>query len=507
LEKNSLRGYSTQLPNLASSAGVGLVGRFGGRLLVVLYGIMAARFLGPEVFGLFAIGLAVFRVMEVLIPLGFDTAIIKYSVGVYRDDVSYFKGVLGFSAGIMLLFSSLLGVLLYLLAPWLSTNIFEKESLEQVFRFVAFSFPLAGLLVLGSSTITVTRGVRRAIAIQDMGQPLLAIALLYVLLALGFGLKGVLFSHLISYGISACIALFFLRFDLFELFKRNVPFAPPPKEYYVFSLVSTAVAILSTLMLWVDRLVLGFYMPAYDIGLYQSVSQLAVIFAVILSGLNRIFIPEFARLQNQGNYQGLHDAYRVGTKWAISIGLPILIFLLVNGKNVLRVLYGNEYVLGANVFLILLIGQFINLITGPVGPLLVIGGYQNVTFLFSGFSLLINILFCLFLIPQFGAPGAASAASLSIAILYLSLFLVAYWKLKVRPFDKRYLKLIVAAVVSYLLAVTLRIIWMPTLLALIAQFLIVSASFLFVLSMMVFEPEDLALFSTFKSLLIKFIGK
>jgi O-antigen/teichoic acid export membrane protein len=63
-----MKSDSTQLANLASNAGVGLVGRFGGRFLIVVNGILAARFLGPEVFGLYSIGLAIFRILETEMP-------------------------------------------------------------------------------------------------------------------------------------------------------------------------------------------------------------------------------------------------------------------------------------------------------------------------------------------------------------------------------------------------------------------------------------------------------
>lgn len=496
-----------QLSHLAMGAGFGLVGRFSGRLVIVVNGILAARFLGPEIFGIYSIGLVVLRIAEVAIPIGFDVGIVKYCAGIYDQNSKFFRGILGYSFSIVFVFSSFLSAFVYITAPWLAKDIFAKELLVYVFRFIAFCFPLAGIMILGTSAITITQDIRYAIAIQDVGQPLLATGLLLVFLSLGFGLSGVLLSHLVSYGIAAAVVLFFLRRLFSILFNHDIALIPPIKEYYAFSFVSFSTVLLSTLMLWVDRLLLAFYVAAYDVGIYQSASQLAVIFAVILSGLSRIFVPVFAGLKNEDNFQELRNAYRIGTKWAIYLGLPILIFLLLNSEDVLRVLYGHEYAAGANILLILLIGQFINLLTGPVGPLLVIGGYQNLTFLVSGLALLINTSLSLIFIPRFGAAGAATVASMSVGFLYFSLFLIARQKMKVRPFDSRYFKPIIAGGIAYVLGLVVKLSWAVSFVGLAIQFCIVIIVFLFILRVLKFEPEDIALFSIFKLSLMRVLRR
>jgi O-antigen/teichoic acid export membrane protein len=46
---------------LAEGTGIGLVGRFAGRFLSLMGDIIVARILGPAVFGLYSIGLTIFR--------------------------------------------------------------------------------------------------------------------------------------------------------------------------------------------------------------------------------------------------------------------------------------------------------------------------------------------------------------------------------------------------------------------------------------------------------------
>src|SRR5512138_585367 len=67
------------LQELAGGAGTAIVGRLGGRLLAVVGDILAARVLGPAIFGLYSIGWTVFRLVELVAPVGLDIGVIRYA--------------------------------------------------------------------------------------------------------------------------------------------------------------------------------------------------------------------------------------------------------------------------------------------------------------------------------------------------------------------------------------------------------------------------------------------
>lgn len=445
--------------SLAKGAGLGLIGRFAGRFISVLGSIVAARFLGPTTFGLYAIGLAILRLAEAIVPFGFDFGVVKFGVDTYNQKPREFRGIIIFSLLLTFSFGVGLGTLLFFLAPWLSSSVFMKEELLFVFRFIAFLLPLIGLLTVTTAATRIKSNLRYSVFAQDLGQPVFAFIFLVTFLYFGYRLTGVLLSDFLSYLVSVLVALFFLWRCFPILFNFHLSLGAPSRSYYFFSITSSLTVILSTMMFWVDRIIIGYFLPAQEIGFYQAASQISVVFAVILSGLNRILVPIYANLHNLSNLSEIEEIYRIGTKWAIYIGAPILIILFISPASVLGILYGGEYAVSANILIILLIGQVINLVTGSVAPMLLIGGFQRYVVFLSSISLLLNVFLSVFLTPRMGAFGTALSVSISTSLLYLGALFVARNKMKVWPYDKRYLKGLSATIVSVISGILIIHFW------------------------------------------------
>jgi O-antigen/teichoic acid export membrane protein len=69
--------------------------------------------------------------------------------------------------------------------------------------------------------------------------------------------------------------------------------------------------------------------------------------------------------------------------------------------------------------IVLLLGQVINVISGPVGVILKMTHYQNALFLMILISIITNLVLNVIWIPKFGILGAASATAISIVIFNL----------------------------------------------------------------------------------------
>ena len=70
---------ATDVSTLAGGASISLGGKIIGRTLAFLGDIAAARILGPDSFGLYAIGWTVLRTLSLISPLGLDQGIIYIS--------------------------------------------------------------------------------------------------------------------------------------------------------------------------------------------------------------------------------------------------------------------------------------------------------------------------------------------------------------------------------------------------------------------------------------------
>ncbi len=480
--------------NLAGGASVAMVGRFAGRFTAIIADIIAARVLGPALFGIYSIGWTIFRLVELIAPLGLDLGVIRYGSLYLDSDRSALKNVIVNSLKGTLLVGIPLTILFFLGAPWLAA-IFNKPDLVFVIRLLSLGFPLTGLLSVLAAATRLTHDMRYTVILQDLGQPLLAFILLIVFLLAGTQLVGVLLSDVLSYGVLVLLGFYYLHKLFPDVMSPSAHIqAAGSADLIMFSIASSLTMVMNTLVFWVDRLLIGYYLPASDSGIYQAVSQISVIFAVVLSAFSRIVIPILAGLHHNNRKDEMEEIYRVSTKWGIYISLPVLLVLLLAPRDVLAATYGPAYTSGADLILILLAGQTINLITGPVGPLLVATGHQNFTFALSGFSLLLNIALNSILVPRWGLSGAAIATTISLSVLYVVALFAAKRKLDLWPYDRRYWKGCLAALVSLMaVSVTGLLPVASILVSLALKFFVATAVFFAMLLLMKLDEEDIEL--------------
>lgn len=461
-----------------NSTSIGFVGRIIGRSFVVVQGFLIARALGPALFGLYAIGLSMFRLIEMIAPLGFDVGVIRFGTKyLISGSIQKYKSMILNSLIISFFFSALLGLILYIYADWVSINIYENRKTDIIFKFFAILIPLSAMLSIIGAIGRINNQVRYSILIQDLLQPLLALSFLIIFFAVGLRLELVMIADQLSYFFTILVIIFFVlkTTDTFSFTDNNFSF---DKAYYSFSLLSAGSIFLSTAVFWVDRFFAGVYLSPEDMGIYQAGLQVAALFAVVSGAFNRNILPVFSTLYAEEKMQELQDIFRIATKWNFYFWLPFILFFSFNTTSILQLLYGNAYIEGSIPLLILLAGQAVNLITGSVGIVLMVGGFQRFIVSLSFFALIINIITCIVLIPLFGLIGASLSNAISTIILYVSLIILAQKKMKLFPYDIQYIKGFIAIFVTAGAAMIIK--------RFIIDFTVISASVGFFLSFIVF---------------------
>jgi O-antigen/teichoic acid export membrane protein len=425
---------------LAEGAGLGLAGKVVGRFLNLVGDVVAARMLGPAVFGLYSIGWTLFRLTEIMAPLGLDRAVLRFIPRFAGSDTASLKEVVFKSIRFSVLVGVILGIAVYSASGWLANSVFEKPELTFILRFFAFGFPVSALLPVVGAIIRSGHTVKYSVLVQDIGQPLLALGFIGGFYLLGGRLVGVLAADVISYTLAAGWGLLFVRRLYPALFDHGPISRRMTGALLKYSVPVAVGGMFSALIYWIDRLFVGYYRTGVETGVYQAASQVSLIFAVVLSGMSTILAPQFSRLHHAGDTVGLSQAYRIGNKWSLYIGLPLIAVVMIAPQRVLTVLYGSEYSGGWIAMLILLLGQAINLAAGASAPLLVMAGGQNIWFVLTMIAFVFDAALGYWLTPMLGINGAALATSSSVGFLFISVLVMVRWKFHFWPYDRRVLK-------------------------------------------------------------------
>jgi O-antigen/teichoic acid export membrane protein len=342
-----------------------------------------------------------------------------------------------------------LSLLFFLSAPSFS-SIYTQPDLTPIIRWFSVSFVFINLVRIASSATRITQKVKYSIFIDDLIQPILYFSLVVLFYLLGNKLLGALVANVISFSVAALTALYFVFRQFYKGNGLQREFSDSYRNILLFSMPTAFTGVLGAANNWIDRLLIGFFRPAADIGVYQAASQSSMLFVIILTAISTIFGPMIADLFHKAEHVRLRQLYQTSTRWGFYLGLPIFVVVCFYAQEIMTVVFGGEYASGAVPMLILNIGQMFNLSTGTVGFLLIMTGNQNKWLGITGFSLMINIVLNLILTYYFGIVGTAIATAFSIFMLYTGGIILAYRTLQVFPYERKMLKGIGAAVISVL---------------------------------------------------------
>ena len=443
---------------LAAGAGVALGGKVIGRGVRLLVDVALARILGPASFGLYAIGWTITRMVTLITPLGLNIGVIRYGARFWRKDDARLKGVILQCMGLGLLSGVGFGALFYLAGTAIAQGIFGKPDAAPVIRWFALVFPLMTGVTVGAAATRISHRMKYGAIAEDMSEPIVQIALVMLVYLLGRGLIGTIGACVAAFGVALVLTVYYLMKLFPVLLSSHVKAIFPGKELMTYSVTASLTGVFGVLMIWVDRLFVGSYRPAVEVGIYQAASQLSIAFAIILSAFNAMFSPMAADLYHRGELHRLEELFRVSTKWGLYLSLPPFLVTCFAPKLVMHALFGHQYIAGWAALVILTFGQVVNAGTGPVGYLLVMTGHQKRMFHISATMFVISVILGRVLVPRWGMAGAAVATACGITGLLAGAIISAHTLLGMRPYDKRYLKGALATALATVVLFLLRVV-------------------------------------------------
>ena len=432
---------------LAKGVLVNLFGKAFGRGSHVAGQLILARLLGPFFFGLYGIGWNILRISGILFTLGLDSGVVHFGSKYYKKDRERFSAVILGALFAVFIIGSLAGLAIYLFSSEIS-QFFNKPELGSILRWFSLAFPaLAGARVLASST-RVSKDMMFANLIEEVIQP--GSSLLFIGLAYLMG--GGILRYVAANSASIILSLFagiwivVLRYlvktiswgelwtNFKELIKYSLPIAIP--------------TVFGSLVILVDRMFVGYFLPEYETGIYQSVSLISVLFVAVLSSFKTIVAPMIAEYYHQENHQGLQRVIKTSTRWAFNICFPVILIILSSPKSFMVSLFGISFLMGADTLLILTVAQLINISKGPIDQLLVMTGNQNIWLKITLISFAVNVAANWLLIPVYGLMGAAYASGLTFICLAVGGLFFSGKKLGFLPYDQYSLRSVIFSILT-----------------------------------------------------------
>ena len=447
---------AADITSAARGSVINLTAMVLGAVLTFGLTVLVSRWLQPSAAGGFFELVSLFTILSYTLYLGADTGLLRWiaragAVGGLVDTRKIVKiavvpvlavGVVAFAAT-WILAPEIARIFLHGMAP--AGAIFDV-------RFIA---PLVPLGALSAVILAGARGFGRTwpyLVVTGFGQPVLRVAFVLCALMMGWGLRGVL----VGWSLPVVLGLAASWYILARLIKTDVPAspqatAPSPAtrsrrgvrgdhlatEFWRFAAPRGFAGAFQIVVIWLDILLVGATLSSYAAGVYAAVSRLALVGTFALEATRLAIGPPLSALMARHESGRAAHLHQSATRWLVLASWPLYIMLAIFPVTVLGI-FGHRYVVGAASLVVISLAMLVNLGTGNVTVVLLMGGKSSLSAYNALSALAVNIALNLVLLPRIGIVGAAIAWAASIIVENVAAAIEVWLMLKIGPFGQGY---------------------------------------------------------------------
>lgn len=420
-----------------------------GYLIRVLY----ARSFSIEEFGLIYAVMGIITLISTFNDLGFTETMYYYTTRFYeKKQYKKVKGSLLYAFWMQTGTAILLALAFFFLSPWLAEHYFKTGIALSTFRW----FLLYLILYNASKPFTVLFGttqkhshIRLSELVKNVIMLILSGLILflptfkntnYIGLAWGIGM-GLTFLLFYMIARKKYPLVFNTKADMsFRLYKKLWRYA----TYVLFGVAA------SFLVTRIDIALITYYLNVEAVGYYSVALSLATIMFTLAAPLISMIFPLTSKFNVNKNKKKIINLIKVIYTKGLYLMLPLLLIFLSYPNEILRLIFGKNFIVANKSLMILAIGYFINVfyvfnvsITAGLG---FIKERTKILYIGATFNVIGNII----LIPILGIAGAAISTTLCILLMFVLSIKLLNKNVKFALNRKDILKILIINIVTFI---------------------------------------------------------
>jgi O-antigen/teichoic acid export membrane protein len=444
--------FQSEMGRISRQSGIVFAGTIFAAIIGYVFKIYLAHVLGAEALGLYALGMTIIGFLGIINGLGLPDSAVRF-VALYVASKRFepLRSLLWNGSWILLISNLALAAVVLKVGPWIATRFYHSPQLVRYLPLFAMIMITGALGTFFAKILAGYKEVGRRTIITRFVAPPLTMALTILLIILGGGLRGYLVAQIVS-ALVVLALLVSLAWRLTPVAARspNVAKLLIGPEVWSFSAAMFGIGMMEFFMGQTDRVALGYYRGAHDVGIYAVAAALVAYEPIILQSVNQIFAPVIADIHTRGDSLLLGRLFQTLTKWMLGLTFPLAIVMIVYARPIMAV-FGHDFESGWPILVIGTCGQLVNCGVGSVGCLLLMSGNQRRLIRVQAYMAATMVALSIWLVPLWGALGAALAAALTNVGVNLWNLVEVRSALKLSPYNRSYLKLLPSLVSALLM--------------------------------------------------------
>ena len=372
------------------------------------------RYLGMEAYGLIGI-FSIFQAWLTLLDMGMTPTLnremARYTAGAHT--AQSIRDLLRSIEVICFAIALLIGIMIYILAAWLSVHWLQAENLPtaQVAQAISIIGFVVALRFIESLFRGAILGLQKQVWLSAVGSGLATlrwggavIVLMFESSIQAFFIWQGLVS-LVSVIIFGCVV--HLQFPKAEMPAKFSWSQLEGIRRFAGGMMLTT--LLALLLMQVDKIILSRMLSLEMFGYYTLAGTVATVLYQLTGPITQAYYPRFTELLTNGDIAGLTRLYHHGAQLLSVIIIPAALMLIFFGKNILLLWTGNG-VLAQNVAPLLALLALGTMFNGLVH----IPYMLTLAYAWTGFAVRLNLVAVTLLVPaillvtpKYGVLGAA----------------------------------------------------------------------------------------------------
>lgn len=458
--------------------------RYAKYAIQLIVSAILARLLTPEDFGIVAVINVFVIFFLILSTFGLGTAVIQKQNISSQNLFSLFI--------VTIFFGIVLSSVFYASAPIIS-SLYNNSEYNKITRLLSVSMFFTTLTSIPQAILLKEKKFK-IIGMIEFWVGIISGAFAVILALNGYSYYSLVYKSILE---SILVFLIYSKLSSIKFFKSvSFKIFSEVFSYTTFQLLYNVVDYFSRNL---DTLIMGKYLGASKLGLYDRANRLLS----TVNGLTVVFTPVIHPVLSvhQKDWELIFKVFKKITKYLFLFGLPLSVFLHFSSKEIILILYGEQWLKSVPVFEFLSLIIWIQILYSSVQPFFQVLGKTNYLLLLG--LVFISVIITAVFIGVFIYESIVSVA-FYIVFAYSIHFLFAYYLLIVKLFKEKVQVMfsvfypgIIAALVIILLNLIIKL-FLPIDNLIISLFIkILSSGFAFIIVLIIMKElkEVIGLFN------------
>ncbi len=401
-----------------------------GMLLGLAVTLFISKKYGAEGIGLYNLSIRTIALFAIFATLGFGTSILRY-VGQFNKKGSEYKLKLLFrhSVQIVLPFSAVLGILLFLTSDLIANGLFHNIKYKEPFRILSLAIPFLAILNISVQFIRGLKSIKISEFLRTISRPAFNIILLISIGSFIHHYLLPIITFTIALSLTTIISVSYIYYRLHSI-QNSSKISFTKNELLKTSFPMLIILIMGFLQVNISIYFLEVYTSTDQVGIFSVSLKLASLISLVLMSVNTISAPKYSELYWSNQQKELQKVVFYSSKLIFIISVLVAAIIIIFLKPILNI-FGSEFAQGKIVLLVLILGQIVNSLSGSVGFLLTMTGNQKILSNIILLVLPINILLSIIFIPMLGIFGAAIVNMIAVSFVNIICVIFVYKRLAI----------------------------------------------------------------------------